>query len=143
MPPPPQVLALGGAAAAVGAVYALHRAHEKAAAAAAKADEERMHEEIKRNRERADEAKRVRAETMANLQRGKNKKRAALGDGFELANECYELKFAEELRRLGDMLHTAQAASLGSQPLFSVLPLVVCRSSARTLRDQRWTEDQR
>ena len=60
MPPPPQVLALGGAAAAVGIGYALHRAHERAASEAAKADEARMNEELKRNRERSAEARQVR-----------------------------------------------------------------------------------
>ena len=59
MPPPPQVLALGGAAAAVGIGYALHRAHERAASEAAKADEARMNEELKRNRERSAEARQV------------------------------------------------------------------------------------
>ena len=60
MPPPPQVLALGGAAAAVGIGYALHRAHERAASDAARADEARMNEELNRNRERSAEAKQVR-----------------------------------------------------------------------------------
>ena len=59
MPPPPQVLALGGAAAAVGIGYALHRAHERAASDAAKTDEARMNEELNRNRERSAEAKQV------------------------------------------------------------------------------------
>ena len=136
MPPPPQVLALGGAAAAAGVGYAFIRARERAAAEAAKADEERMNEELKRNRERFEEAKQVREEAMEKLHRGgrRNQRRAAPQDFRELATDCYDDRFAKELWRLGDTLREAQAASLASQPLFAALPLV------GRPEDPRWVE---
>ena len=71
--------------------------------------------------------KQVREEAMEKLHRGggrKNQRRAVPEDFGALAADCYDDMFAAELRRLGDTLHTAQAASLGSQPLFAALPLV-------------------
>ena len=85
-----------------------------------------MNEELKRNFERSAEARQVREEAMEKLHRGgrKNQRRAVPEDFRALAANCYDDMFAAELRRLGDTLHTAQAASLGSQPLFAALPLV-------------------
>ena len=63
---------------------------------------------------------------MEKLHRGgrKNQRRAVPEDFDQLAADCYDDMFAAELRRLGDTLHTAQAASLATQPLFAALPLV-------------------
>mgnify|MGYP007045432611 CR=1 FL=1 len=66
----------------------------------------------------------VRDEAVQAQQRGRKKHRDAPADGFELASETYDERFADELDRLSRTLHTAQASTLATQPLFSALPLI-------------------
>ena len=117
----------------VGVSYALKRKLERDADEAANKDAQRMEQEKLQNRERAAEAKTVRAEALKSVQRGRNKEKAQR-DGFDLASETYDERFADELRRLSDRLFSAQATSLALQPLFSALPLV------GRPEDPRWAE---